>query len=119
MAISRSAISKQVTTVPSKSKTKGNSFERDVCKYLGGLTGLNFTRVPNSGAFLGGSNQVRVGNLTESQVQVFDGDIIVPEEWMDWSIECKFYKELAWKKLFQPEGIAQLNNWIESFQFSR
>jgi len=99
--------------MPSKSKTKGNGFERDVCKYLNELTKLNFTRVPNSGAFLGGKNQVRVGNLTEGQTQIFDGDIITPDEWKDWSLECKFYKDLAWKKLFQPEGIAQLNGWIE------
>lgn len=99
--------------MPSKSKTKGNGFEREICKYLSELTDLNFTRVPNSGAFLGGKNQVRVGNLTEGQTQVFDGDIITPDEWKDWSLECKFYKDFAWKKLFQPEGVAQLNGWIE------
>lgn len=99
--------------MPSKSKTKGNSFEREICKYLIELTGLNFTRVPNSGAFLGGKNQVRVENMTDDQVLIFDGDIITPPEFSDWSIECKFYKELAWKKLFQPEGTAQLNEWIE------
>ena len=99
--------------MPSKSKTKGNSFERDVCKYLNKLTGLNFTRVPNSGAYIGGSNQNRVGALTDAQVQIFDGDIITPDEFNDWSLECKFYKSFAWKKLFQPDGEAQLNGWIE------
>ena len=99
--------------MPSKSKTKGNSFERECCKYLIELTGLNFTRVPNSGAFLGGKNQVRVENMTDNQTLIFDGDIIVPDEFSDWSIECKFYKDIAWKKFFQPEGAAQLNEWIE------
>lgn len=99
--------------MPSKSKSKGNGFEREVCKYLNELTDLNFTRVPNSGAFLGGANQVRVGNMTDAQTQIFDGDIITPDEWKDWSLECKFYKDIAWKKLFQPEGVAQLNGWIE------
>jgi hypothetical protein len=99
--------------MPSKSKTKGNGFERDVCKYLNELTGLNFTRVPNSGAFLGGKNQVRVEGMTDSQTLIFDGDIIVPDEWSKWSLECKFYKDISWKKLFQPEGVAQLNGWIE------
>jgi len=99
--------------MPSKSKTKGNGFERDCCKYLNELTGLNFTRVPNSGAFLGGKNQVRVEHLTEDQTLIFDGDIITPPEFKDWSIECKFYKDIAWKKLFQPEDAAQMNDWIE------
>lgn len=97
----------------SKSKTKGNSFEREVCKFLNGVTGFNFMRVPSSGAYIGKGNQSRVDSMADNQVRIMDGDIIVPDEWMDWSLECKFYKELAWKKLFQPEGIAQLNGWIE------
>lgn len=99
--------------MPSKSKSKGNNFERETCKYLSDLTGLSFTRVPNSGAFLGGKNISRVENLSESQVQIFDGDIIVPDELKDWSIECKFYKDFAWKKLFQSDGESQLNGWIK------
>ena len=30
----------------------------------------------------------------------------------------KFYKTLAWKKLFQPEGEAKLNKWIEQAQIT-
>ena len=99
--------------MPSKSKTKGNGYEREVCKFMHGLTGLNFTRVPNSGAYIGASNSFRAKTMTESQIQIFDGDIITPDEFNDWSFECKFYKNLAWKKLFQPEGESQLNGWLE------
>jgi hypothetical protein len=96
-----------------KSKVKGNGFERDVCKYLKEMTGLNFMRVPSSGGYIGASNKYRTDNMDESQVRIMDGDIITPEEWKDWSIETKFYKNFAWKMLFQPKGVAQLNNWIE------
>ena len=99
--------------MPSKSKTKGNGFERDVCKYLINLTGLNFTRVPNSGAYVGKSNMVRAEHMTDAQIQIFDGDIITPDEFNEWALECKFYKSIGWKKLFQPEGEAKLNGWIE------
>lgn len=97
----------------SKSKAKGNSFEREICGYLNSLTGLNFMRVPSSGGYIGGGNQKRVANMDDDQVRMMDGDIITPPEWRDWSLEAKFYKDIAWKKMFQPEGIAQLNNWIE------
>ena len=96
-----------------RSKNKGNSFERDICKYLGSLTGLSFLRVPSSGAHVGGSNFHRADSMDDSQIRIMDGDIITPEEWKNWSIEAKFYKDLSWKKLFQPEGTAQLNGWIE------
>lgn len=99
--------------MPNASKIKGNSFERDICKYLNTLTGFNFMRVPSSGAYIGRGNQYRTANMDDSQVRIMDGDIITPEEWCDWSIEAKFYKDFAWKKLFQPEGTAKLNGWIE------
>jgi len=99
--------------MPSKSKTKGSGFERDMCKYLNELTKLNFMRVPSSGAYIGKSNQHRTAGMDDNQIRIMDGDIITPEEWKDWSLECKFYKDIAWKKMFQPEGIAQLNSWIE------
>lgn len=99
--------------MPSKSKQKGNAFEREVCTYLKGLTGLSFVRVPNSGAYIGNSNRERAKELSKSQVQTFDGDIIVPKEYAEWSFECKFYKSIAWKKLFSEEGEAKVNSWIK------
>ena len=99
--------------MPSKSKRKGNGFEREVCSYLNKLTGLSFVRVPNSGAYIGNSNIGRAKELSKSQVQTFDGDIIVPEEFSEWSFECKFYKTISWKKLFSEGGEANINRWID------
>ena len=96
-----------------KSKIKGNGFERDICKYLGVLTGLKFLRVPSSGGYIGKSNIYRAEGMDDTQKRIMDGDVIVPEEWSEWSIEAKFYKSIGWKKLFQPEGEAKLNGWIE------
>ena len=43
----------------SKSKTKGKSWERDVCNFLTELYNDSFIRVPNSGAYVGGKNEYR------------------------------------------------------------
>ena len=40
----------------SKSKNKGKTFEREVCKILKEIYEDNFERVPHSGAFVGGQN---------------------------------------------------------------
>ena len=41
----------------SKSKSKGKSWERDVCVFLSKLYNDSFIRVPNSGAYTGGKNE--------------------------------------------------------------
>jgi len=40
--------------MPSKSKNKGSSFERDIAKLLSETFGESFIRVTNSGAYIGG-----------------------------------------------------------------
>ena len=42
--------------MPSKSKAKGSSYERDLAKFLSEKYNGSFVRVPNSGAYIGGSN---------------------------------------------------------------
>ena len=42
-----------------KSKDKGKTFERDIANYLSELYEDSFTRVPQSGAYVGGQNAVR------------------------------------------------------------
>ena len=76
-----------------KNKNKGKSFERQICKILSDIFGLNFQRIPNSGAFVGGSNIDRYDKLTEEQRLLADGDIIVPKELSHISMECKSYKD--------------------------
>lgn len=100
--------------MPSKGKAKGNKFERDIAAHLGTVFNLNFERVPNSGAFIGGKNKFRINQLTESQQLLARGDIIVPEELSHISIECKSYKDFAWSSLFSEAK--QLDGWIEQAQ---
>ena len=51
-----------------KNKTKGKNFERQICELFTKTYGVNFQRVPNSGAFVGGLNTKRYENLTNEQV---------------------------------------------------
>jgi len=50
-----------------KGKAKGNTGERKIADFLTGLYGQKFIRVPNSGAFLGGSNRFRKASLDKLQ----------------------------------------------------
>ena len=43
----------------SKSKNKGNNWEREVANNLSTLYKESFIRVPSSGAYVGGKNNVR------------------------------------------------------------
>lgn len=93
------------------SKQKGKSYERDVCKHLGKVFGLNFERVPGSGAFVGGLNADILERLTKEQILLSEGDIIVPDELSHIKIECKFHKDFSFHGLF--EGNKTLDKWIE------
>lgn len=97
--------------MPSASKSKGNRGEREVADKLSEYFGLNFERVPNSGAFVGGKNAVRLSRLSKSQQLLTEGDLIVPEELYNMKIECKSYKKFSWFQLFTNSK--QLNEWIE------
>ena len=96
----------------SKSKTKGKTFEREVCKILKKFFNLNFERVPASGAFTGGINKNVLERLTESQILLSEGDIIVPEELTHIKIECKSYKQFSWNACIHGE-YALIDKWIE------
>lgn len=96
-----------------KSKNKGKAFERQVAKFLSEVFQLNFERVPNSGAFIGGKNQFRKEKLSEEQQLLMDGDIITPSELSHVSLECKSYKSFRWHLLYEDGGENQLNTWID------
>lgn len=96
--------------MPSASKSKGNRGERAVADRLSEIFNLNFERVPNSGAFVGGKNSERLARLSKSQQLLTEGDLIVPEELHHMKIECKTYKDFSWKSLFSTNK--QLEDWI-------
>lgn len=99
--------------MPSKSKTKGSSFEREVSNFLSELYEDSFIRVKDSGAFTGGRNVVRKGSLTEGQIRAAKGDIVPPDQWRHFNCECKSYKEFPFHQLFSSGPIALLEEWIE------
>ena len=88
--------------MPSKSKAKGSSYERDLAKFLSEKYNGSFVRVPNSGAYIGGSNFHRATNLSEGQVRGFKGDIIPPDNWNYISFKCL---DLIFRKCTLTSGI--------------
>lgn len=99
--------------MPSKSKTKGKGFEREVANFLSELYNDSFTRVPDSGAFTGGKNAHRREKLTEGQVRAHKGDIIPPDNWKNFNCECKNYAEFPFHQLFSQGPVLLLESWIK------
>ena len=95
----------------SKSKTKGNTWERDVANHLSALYKSKFIRVPNSGAFIGGKNNTRKEFLHEGQIRMMKGDIIPPDNWKHFNCECKSYADFPVHQLVQGE-CKQLETWL-------
>lgn len=93
-------------------KDKGKRVEREVCELLGGVFGLSFTRVPNSGAFTGGRNFNRVKTLSQGQNLLYRGDIIPPDELRNLVVEVKSRQEFAFHQLVSDCGCSELEKWI-------
>ena len=77
-----------------------------------------FTRVPYSGAFVGGSNIIRINDLTEAQTRSFKGDLIPPETFPKIVFEAKHYANFQWNALALGKSVAQLDEWISQAQES-
>lgn len=99
--------------MPSKSKTKGSSFEREVAKDLSELYEDSFVRTPSSGAYVGGTNVIRKERLSEGQIQSFRGDIIPPDDWKYFNVECKSYADFPFHQLLYQGDVRLLDEWIE------
>ena len=99
--------------MPSKSKIKGSSFERDVAKELSELYDESFVRTPSSGAYVGGSNVARKSFLSEGQIQSFRGDIIPPDDWKYFNVECKSYADFPFHQLLHRGDVRLLDDWAE------
>lgn len=97
--------------MPSKSKTKGNSWELDVAKFLSSLYNETFLRVPSSGAFVGGKNSHRKSTLDQGQIQSKKGDIQPPSSWTHFNIECKSYADFPFHQLWNSD-VKILDSWI-------
>jgi Holliday junction resolvase len=95
----------------SANKNKGKRGEREVADHLSKVFGLNFERVPNSGAFTGGKNFFRKQQLTETQNLLAEGDIIVPDELKHLCFEIKTYKEFSFAGVYSKNK--QLDDWIK------
>lgn len=96
-------------------KQKGKRGESELAKILEEVWKAPFLRVPNSGAYVGGQNIARRERLSENQARVFSGDIIVPEDFGDFVIECKFHRDLPYHKILKGEETI-LNKWIEQVE---
>ena len=98
--------------MPSKQKTKGSGYEREVAKFLTTLYNENFIRTIGSGAFIGGINKARTSYLTEEQSRSHKGDVTPPSSFKYANIECKFYQDFPFPRLFTGNA-SQLDLWIE------
>lgn len=92
-------------------KNKGKRGEREIASHLSTVFGLNFCRVPNSGAFVGGQNAFRKQFLTPTQSLLATGDLIVPDELKHLSFEIKTYKDFSFASVYTTNK--QLDTWIE------
>lgn len=86
-----------------KSKNKGNVFEREIAKLLSQSTGVEFRRVPMSGAY---------STTTKTEMPMFNGDVYTEEKYYQYFvIECKFHKDpILLTDIFKPKS--KLNEWI-------
>jgi Holliday junction resolvase len=98
--------------MPSKAKTKGSSWEREICSKLSNIFGGSFVRSNNSGAFTGGTNAYRRKTLSGTQIMNSKGDIVPPDHLKHLVIEAKFYKEFIFHQLLTDE-CKQLDTWIK------
>jgi hypothetical protein len=96
----------------SKQKAKGNSWEREICVFLGETLGGNFQRVPNSGAYMGGKNVFRKDFLSTGQQRAAKGDIIPPDDLPRLNIEAKNYADIAFHQIIDG-NCKQLDIWID------
>ena len=97
--------------MPSKSKSKGNSWELEVSKFLSETYNESFLRIPSSGAFVGGKNNFRKTQIDSAQLQGKKGDIHPPAAWKHWNIECKSYADFPFHQLWYA-NVKILDSWI-------
>ena len=98
--------------MPSPSKAKGNSFERQTADFLTELYSEKFIRAPGSGAYVGGKNTHRKQLLHDGQIRNFKSDIVPGESFQKLNAECKSYKDFPFHQLFTG-NVKILESWID------
>ncbi len=96
----------------SYSKQKGKTYERDLAENLSNVFSLPFRRIPNSGAYIGGTNIIKAEELDSDQIVFYDGDLIVPKELSCFSFEAKFHKDIG-KISSWFDGNSIIDDWIK------
>lgn len=97
--------------MPSPQKAKGSGWERDVAKHLSSIYNESFIRAPGSGAYVGGTNNVRKQILHQGQIRAFKGDIVPGPSFSKMNVECKFYADFPFHQLFTGT-VNKLEEWI-------
>lgn len=97
--------------MPSKSKNKGSSYEREVANFLSAAYGESFIRAPGSGAYVGGKNQVRTQFLHEGQIRSFKGDIVPGQSFPKFNAEAKSYADFPFHQVLSG-SCKQLDSWL-------
>lgn len=100
----------------SKSKAKGSGWERDVAKFLTETYGEPFMRVPNSGAYTGGTNSSRKILMSDGQIRHMKGDIVPPDTWNHFNCECKNYSSFPFHHLLFDKEIPILEDWLQQIK---
>lgn len=99
------------------SKNKGNTAERELSKIFSEVFGGSFIRTPASGAYIGGKNQFRKSNLSQTQIRASKSDIITPDEMPNLVIESKFYKDLPYHAFAVGQNIPLVDGWLKELEF--
>lgn len=96
----------------SKSKNKGNTWERELAKIFATVFGGSWIRSNGSGAMIGGKNNWRKSIFSSNQTSTMKGDITCPDDMNHLCIEAKSYKDFAFHLLLSGEQKI-LDSWIE------
>lgn len=89
-------------SMTSTQKAKGGAWEREVATYMSKLYESSFVRAAHSGAYIGGTNNHRTETLSNNQIRSFKGDIVPPDDWINFNAEAKSYKDFPFHQL--PTG---------------
>jgi len=100
----------------SKSKAKGGAWERDVARYLSETYSAPFIRVPNSGAYTGGTNASRKIVMSDGQIRHMKGDVVPPDNWQHFNCECKNYSSFPFHHLLFNKEIPLLEGWLQQIK---